>query len=83
MFHWLPRCGGVFGLDLSQIWTSITLPCYPSPMEQPRDESYHEQLALAARMKSEATADPYLAVRLREVAVRHERAAQMLRRGKG
>ncbi|ODU25957.1 hypothetical protein [Sphingopyxis sp. SCN 67-31] len=49
-------------------------------MEPIRDAIYHEQLARVARLKADASSDPFLARRLREAAVRHERTARRLRR---
>lgn len=49
-------------------------------MEPIRDAIYHEQLARVARLKADASNDPFLARRLREAAVRHERTARRLRR---
>ena len=49
-------------------------------MEPERDAIYYEQLARVARMKASATDDPFLAIRLREAAIRHERMARKLRR---
>lgn len=50
------------------------------PVEVVRDAIYFEQLARVARMKADASSDPYLAVRLREAAIKHERKARQLRR---
>lgn len=49
-------------------------------MEQLRDAIYYEQLARVARQKADASADPFLARRLREAAIKHERMARTLRR---
>lgn len=49
-------------------------------MELVRDAIYYERLARVARMKASATDNPFLAVRLREAAIRHERMARKLRR---
>jgi len=49
-------------------------------MEIPRDAIYFEQLARVARVKAAQCADPVLAVRLREQAIKHERTARRLRR---
>ncbi len=49
-------------------------------MEPIRDAIYYEQLARVARMKADASDDPFLALRLREAAVKHERKARKLRR---
>lgn len=49
-------------------------------MDQIRDAIYYEQLARVARLKADAAADPFLALRLREAAVRHERTARRMRR---
>lgn len=49
-------------------------------MEPIRDAIYYEQLARVARLKADATDDPFLALRLREAAVRHERTARRMRR---
>lgn len=49
-------------------------------MEPIRDAIYYEQLARVARMKADASGDPFLALRLREAAIRHERTARKLRR---
>ena len=49
-------------------------------MEPERDAIYYEQLARVARLKGSATDDPFLAIRLREAAIRHERMARKLRR---
>ena len=49
-------------------------------MEIPRDAIYFEQLARVARVKAAQCADPVLAVRLREQAIKHERTARKLRR---
>ena len=47
-------------------------------VQEPRDSIYHLQLARAARLKADATADADLARRLREAAIRHERKARQL-----
>jgi len=49
-------------------------------MDQIRDAIYHEQMARVARRKAELTDDPFLARRLREAAIRHERTARRMRR---
>ena len=49
-------------------------------MDQIRDSIYFEQLARVARLKANATDDPFLARRLREAAVRHEQKARKLKR---
>jgi hypothetical protein len=49
-------------------------------MDQIRDSIYYEQLARVARLKANATDDPFLARRLREAAVRHEQKARKLKR---
>jgi len=49
-------------------------------MEPIRDAIYYEQLARVARLKANASDDPFLALRLREAAVRHERTARRMRR---
>lgn len=49
-------------------------------MDQIRDAIYYEQLARVARLKAAATDDPFLALRLREAAVKNERMARKLRR---
>ena len=49
-------------------------------MDQIRDSIYYEQLARVARLKAHATDDPFLALRLREAAVKHERKARKLKR---
>ena len=49
-------------------------------MEAIRDSIYYEQLARVARLKAAATNDPYLALRLREAAIKHERMARRMRR---
>jgi len=52
-------------------------------MDQIRDAIYHDQMARVARRKAELTDDPFLARRLREAAVRHERMARRMRRTEG
>lgn len=49
-------------------------------MEAIRDSIYYEQLARVARLKADACDDPFLALRLREAAIKHERMARRLRR---
>ena len=49
-------------------------------MEPIRDAIYYEQLARVARLKADASDDPFLARRLREAAIRNERLARGLRR---
>lgn len=49
-------------------------------MEPIRDAIYYEQLARVARLKADASDDPFLARRLREAAIRNERLARRLRR---
>lgn len=49
-------------------------------MEPIRDAIYFEQLARIARAKANSCGDQFLAIRLREAAVRHERTARKLRR---
>jgi hypothetical protein len=49
-------------------------------MEPIRDAIYYEQLARVARMKANASDDPFLSLRLREAAIRHERTARRMRR---
>ena len=49
-------------------------------MEAIRDSIYYEQLARVARLKADASDDPYLALRLREAAIKHERMARRMRR---
>ena len=49
-------------------------------VEMIRDSIYYEQLARVARLKADASDDPFLALRLREAAIRHERTARRLRR---
>lgn len=49
-------------------------------MDQIRDSIYYEQLARVARLKANASDDPFLARRLREAAVRHEQKARKLKR---
>ncbi|MDO9363427.1 MAG: hypothetical protein Q7T60_10915 [Sphingopyxis sp.] len=49
-------------------------------MEPVRDAIYYEQLARVARLKANASDDPFLKVRLREAAIRHERTARKMRR---
>lgn len=51
-------------------------------MEPIRDAIYYEQLARVARLKADASDDPFLARRLREAAIRNERLARRLRREK-
>jgi len=50
-------------------------------MEIQRDAESHEALARAARARAAQSGDPDLSLRLREVAIRHERKARPLRRG--
>ena len=51
------------------------------PIVEPiRDSIYYEQLARVARRKADASDDPFLALRLREAAIKHERTARRLRR---
>ena len=49
-------------------------------MEPIRDAIYYEQMARVARRKAELTDDPFLARRLREAGIRHERTARRMRR---
>jgi len=49
-------------------------------MEIVGDHDYHMQLARAARQRANASDDADLARRLREVAIKHERRARMLKR---
>jgi len=49
-------------------------------METIGDVEYHIQLARAARQRADVTEDADLARRLREIAIKHERRARMLRR---
>lgn len=49
-------------------------------MEVIRDAIYHEQLARVARTKADSSQDPFLARRLREAAILHERTARKMRR---
>jgi hypothetical protein len=49
-------------------------------MEPERDAIYYEQLARVVSLKASPTDDPFLAARLREAAIRHERMARKLRR---
>lgn len=49
-------------------------------MEPIRDAIYYEQLARVARLKANASDDPFLSLRLREAAIRHERTARRMRR---
>ncbi|PZQ20241.1 MAG: hypothetical protein DI569_16190 [Sphingopyxis macrogoltabida] len=49
-------------------------------MEPIRDAIYFEQLARVARRKADTSDDPFVARRLREAAVRHERTARRMRR---
>ena len=49
-------------------------------MDQIRDSIYYEQLARVARLKANASDDPFLARRLREAAVKHEQKARKLKR---
>ncbi len=49
-------------------------------MEPIRDAIYYEQLARVARLKADASDDPFLARRLREAAILNERLARRLRR---
>ncbi|MBB6426775.1 hypothetical protein [Sphingopyxis sp. JAI128] len=49
-------------------------------MEPIRDAVYYEQLARVARLKASASEDPFLALRLREAAIKHERTARRMRR---
>ena len=49
-------------------------------MDQIRDSIYYEQLARVARQKANVTDDPFLALRLREAAIKHERMARKLKR---
>jgi hypothetical protein len=51
-----------------------------SNVEELRDAIYYEQLARLARLKADGCEDRYLAVRLREAAIKHERKARQLRR---
>ncbi|MEO6151661.1 MAG: hypothetical protein ABIT09_07755 [Croceibacterium sp.] len=50
-----------------------------SQMELIRDPDDHDRLAQIARAKADASPDPDLARRLREAAVKHERAARRQR----
>lgn len=52
-------------------------------VEPIRDSIYYEQLARVARRKADASDDPFLALRLREAAIKHERMARRLRRRNG
>ncbi len=52
-------------------------------MEVIRDAIYHEQLARVARIKADASTDPFLQRRLREAAILHERTARKMRRAGG
>jgi len=47
-------------------------------METTGDSEYHTQLAQAARRRADISADPDVARRLREMAVKHERRARQL-----
>lgn len=49
-------------------------------MEPIRDAIYYQQLARVARAKASRCGDRYLALRLREAAIRHDRMARTLRR---
>ena len=49
-------------------------------MEPIRDAIYYEQLARVARLKADASDDPFLARRLREASIRNERLARRLLR---
>lgn len=49
-------------------------------MEPPRDSIYYEQLARVARAKASRCGDPFLALRLREAAIHHDRTSRKLRR---
>jgi hypothetical protein len=49
-------------------------------VETIRDSIYYEQLARVARLKADTSDDPFLALRLREAAIKHERTARRLRR---
>ena len=54
--------------------------CYLHRMDPVRDSIYYEQLARVARQKAYATEDPFLAVRLKEAAIKYERTARKLQR---
>ncbi|MBT2187581.1 hypothetical protein [Sphingobium nicotianae] len=47
-------------------------------MSDLRDAIYYQQLARVARLKADTTDDPYLARRLREAAIKHERMARKI-----
>ena len=49
-------------------------------MEVPRDAIYHDQLVRVARINADTSDDPFLARRLREAAILHERTARKMRR---
>ena len=49
-------------------------------MEPIHDAIYHEQLARVARNKADHSDDPFLARRLREAAILHERQARKMKR---
>jgi len=49
-------------------------------MDTVGDSEYHTQLAQTARQRADVSADPDIARRLRETAVKHERRARQLKR---
>lgn len=55
----------------------LICPWYQAEMEIERDAIYYEQLARVARLKASATDDPFLTVRLRNAAIRHERMRKL------
>ena len=49
-------------------------------MEVQHDADTHDELARVARAKASESDDPDVALRLREMAIKHERRARQLRR---